>query len=82
VWPFQCFLTGAAVANVVYVGGRGAEAILPATVVGGGTGLMWGALIGAFVHERPLVYRAAAPTVRVMPVVAPGRVGVMASVHF
>jgi hypothetical protein len=76
------FLTGAAVTNIIFVGGFGPEAILPATVVGGGTGLMWGALIGAFVHERPLVYRAASPTVRVMPVLAPDRVGLMASVHF
>lgn len=76
------FLTGAAVTNIIFVGGFGPEAILPATVIGGGTGLLWGGLIGAFVHERPLVYRAPAPTVRVMPVVVPGRVGVMASVHF
>lgn len=76
------FLTGAAVGNLIFVGGLGPEAILPATVVGGGTGLMWGALIGALVHERQLVYPAAAPTVRVMPVLTPDRVGVMASVQF
>jgi hypothetical protein len=49
---------------------------------GGIVGLTYGAIIGAFVHERPLVYRAASPTVRVMPVLAPDRVGLMASVHF
>jgi hypothetical protein len=75
------FLTGAAAMNIAFAG-AGAEYILPATVVGGGAGLLGGALIGAFVHERPLVYRAAAPTVRVMPVLAPDRVGVMASVQF
>jgi len=75
------FLTGAAAMNIAFAG-AGAEYILPATVLGGGTGLLFGALIGAFVHERPLVYRAAAPTVRVMPVLAPDRVGVMASVQF
>jgi hypothetical protein len=76
------FVTGAAVTSLIFVAGLGPEAILPAMVVGGGTGLMWGALIGAFVHERPLVYRAAAPTVRVIPVLTPDRIGVMASVHF
>ena len=75
------FLTGAAAMNIVFAS-AGAGYILPATVVGGGVGLMWGALIGAFVHERPLVYPTAAPTVRVMPVLAPGRIAVMASVQF
>ena len=76
------FVTGAAVTSLIFVAGFGPEAILPSVVVGGGTGLMWGALIGAFVHERPLVYRAAAPTVRVIPMLTPDRIGVMASVHF
>jgi hypothetical protein len=52
------------------------------TVVGGGVGLTWGALIGAFFHEHPIVYRAAGPAVGVMPVFAPGRAGVMVSVGF
>ena len=80
------FLTGAAVTNIAtfiqFGSAFGRGGILPATVVGGGAGLMWGALIGAFVHERPLVYRAAAPTVRVMPVLTPDRIGVMGSVQF
>ena len=48
----------------------------------GGVGLLYGALIGAFVHERPVVYRAGGPTVRVIPVLAPDRAAVMALVHF
>jgi hypothetical protein len=76
------FLAGASLANLIFVSGGGTGFILPATVVGGGTGLMWGALIGAFVHERPLVYRATVPTVRVTPVLTPDRFGVMASIHF
>jgi hypothetical protein len=81
------FLAGAAIADIVIVSsGSGSDSvgagIVVGTVAGGGAGLIWGALIGAFVHERPLVYRAAAPTVRVMPVLAPNRIGVMASVRF
>jgi hypothetical protein len=51
-------------------------------VVGGGVGLTWGGIIGAFVHEHPVVYRAAAPTARVMPMVAPGRAGVTLALRF
>jgi hypothetical protein len=50
--------------------------------MGGVVGLVWGAVIGAFVHERPLVYRATAPTVRVVPVFTPSRAGVTLAVRF
>lgn len=82
------FLAGAAIADIAAISSSSgsdssvATGIFVGTVAGGGAGLMWGALIGAFVHERPLVYRAAAPTVRVLPVLTPDRVGVMASVRF
>ncbi len=82
------FLTGAAIADIAAVASSSGSdssvgtGIFVGTVAGGGAGLMWGALIGAFVHERPLVYRAAAHTVRVTPVLTPDRIGVMASVHF
>jgi hypothetical protein len=51
-------------------------------VAGGATGLIYGAVIGAFVHERPVVYRATVPTVGVSPVLGAGRCGVMLSVQF
>ena len=80
------FLAGAAIADIAAVSSDSRSdlsvGIFLGTVAGGGAGLIWGAIIGAFVHERPLVYRAAAPTVRVTPVLAPNRVGVMASVRF
>jgi hypothetical protein len=75
------FITGATAMNLAFAG-SGTGYIVPATVVGGGAGLMWGALIGAFLHERPLVYRPGAPTVLVLPVLAPDRTGVMASFQF
>ena len=54
-----------------------------AFIIGGaGGGAMWGAIIGAFVHERPLVYTSATPSVRVTPMVAPQHVGMLASVRF
>jgi hypothetical protein len=52
------------------------------TVAGGGAGLMWGAIIGALVHQRPVVYQAAAPTARLTPVFAPGRASVMFAARF
>lgn len=76
------FLAGAAVAIPA---GWNAEPQIPPVVLAGSAGvvgLLCGAAIGAFIHERPLVYRAAAPTVRVTPVLTPDRIGVMASVHF
>jgi hypothetical protein len=82
------FLAGAAIADIAAISSSSGSdssvgaGIFVGTVAGGGAGLIWGALIGAFVHERPLVYRAAAPTVRVTPVLTPDRIGVMASVHF
>jgi hypothetical protein len=80
------FLAGATIADIAFISSSGSDsvgaAIFVGTVAGGGAGLIWGALIGAFVHERQVVYSAAAPTVRVMPVLTPDPVGVMASVQF
>ena len=83
------FLSGAAVA-VTAMTTSGSESsefslgdqVFFGTVVGGGVGLTWGAIIGAFVHEHPVVYRAAAPTVRVTPMFAPGRTGVTLALGF
>ena len=82
------FLAGAAIADIAVISSSSGSdssvgtGIFLGTVAGGAAGLIWGALIGAFVHERPLVYRAAVPTVRVTPMLTPDRIGVMASVHF
>jgi hypothetical protein len=82
------FLTGAAVA-IGAMTTSGSESdwsfrdkIFFGTVAGGGAGLTWGAIIGAFLHERPVVYGAEAPTVHVMPVFAPGRAGVVLAAQF
>jgi hypothetical protein len=76
------FITGAVAGSILLASAYGAEAIVPATVVGGGTGLLYGALIGSFMHQRALVYQAGAPAVRVVPVVTPTGVGITASVRF
>jgi hypothetical protein len=82
------FLAGAAIADIAAISSSSGSdssvgaGIFVGTAAGGGAGLIWGALIGAFVHERPLVYRAATPTARVTPVLTPDRIGVTASVHF
>lgn len=83
------FIAGAAIADIGLVASRDAESeysvwdtLFLGTIAGGGAGLIWGAVIGAFVHERPIVYRAAAPTVRVMPAFAPGRAGAVLAVRF
>ena len=82
------FLTGAAVADIAMASSDSesdyslASKMFLGTVAGGGTGLVWGAIAGAFVHKRPVVYRAAGPTVRVIPVLAPDRAAVMTLVQF
>ncbi len=78
---------GAAAVMVVAAsaGKRGsgdADVTIPFFIAGAVGGLMWGSIIGAFVHERPLVYRSATPSVRVTPMVAPRHVGMLASVRF
>jgi hypothetical protein len=82
------FLTGATVA-IVAMTTSGSESdwsagdkIILGTVAGGGAGLAWGAIIGAVLHKSPVVYRAVAPTVHVIPVLAPARVGVMLAAQF
>lgn len=76
---------GAAVVGVGFGCAEGdsvAAAVLFGAVAGGTIGVLWGSIIGAFVHERPLVYRSATPKVRVTPMVAPQHVGMLASVRF
>jgi len=58
------------------------EKVFLGAVAGGGTGAIWGAIIGAFVHQRPVVYQKGRPTVLVLPLLSPRATGVMASVPF
>ena len=84
------FLAGAAIADIAALAASSSEEsgwstgdrIFLGTLAGGGAGLIWGGLIGALIHERTVVYLAAAPTVRVMPLLAPNRVGVMLAARF
>ena len=82
------FLTGAAVGiGAMTTSGSESEwssgdKIFLGTVAGGGAGLFWGAIIGAVLHERTVVYSAEPPTVHVMPVLAPGRAGVVFTARF
>jgi hypothetical protein len=82
------FLGGAALADIALLTASSSESdwstgdkIFLGTLAGGGAGLVWGGLIGAVIHERTVVYLAA-PTVRVLPVLAPDRVGVMLAARF
>jgi hypothetical protein len=82
------FLAGAAIADIAALTASSSEAgwstgdkIFLGTLAGGGAGLIWGGLIGAFIHERTVVYLAT-PTVRVLPLLAPDRVGVMLAARF
>ena len=82
------FLAGAAIADIAALTASSSESdwstgdkIFLGTLAGGGAGLIWGGLIGAFIHERTVVYLAA-PTLRVMPLLAPDRVGVMLAASF
>ena len=83
------FLAGAAIADIAALTASSSKSdwstgdkIFLGTLAGGGAGLIWGGLIGAFIHERTVVYLAAVPTVRVMPLLAPNRVGVMLAARF
>lgn len=83
------FLAGAAIADIAALTASSSdsdwstgEKIFLGTLAGGGAGLIWGGLIGAFIHERTIVYLAAAPTVRVMPLLAPDRVSVVLAARF
>ena len=82
------FLAGAAIADIAVLTASSSESdwsagdkIFLGTLAGGGAGLIWGGLIGAFIHERTVVYLAT-PTVRLMPLLAPDRVGVMLTARF
>jgi len=59
-----------------------ADKLVVGPLMGGLAGGFYGAIIGAFMHERHEVYRAGPRTVRVMPVIAPGRGGVVVSMQF
>ena len=83
------FLAGAAIADIASLTASSSKSdwstgdkIFLGTLAGGGAGLVWGGLIGAFIHERTVVYLAAAPKVSVMPLLAPNRVGVMLAARF
>ena len=82
------FLAGAAIADIALTASSSesdwstGDKIFLGTLAGGGAGLIWGGLIGAFIHERTVVYRAAGPTVRVMPLLASDRFGVMLAARF
>ena len=83
------FLVGAAVGSVVLLLSDdysdewtpGAALFLGA-IGGGAIGLQVGAVIGAFDHERRVVYRRAGPLVRVAPMLGPDRRGAMMSIQF
>jgi hypothetical protein len=83
------FLAGAAFADIASLTASSSKSdwstgdkIFLGTLAGGGAGLVWGGLIGALIHERTVVYLAAAPTVCVMPSLAPNRAGVMLAARF
>ena len=83
------FLAGAAIADISALTASRSESdwstgdkIFVGTLAGGGAGLIWGGVIGAFIHERTVVYRAVAPTVRMLPLLAPNRVGVRLAARF
>ena len=82
------FLAGAAIADIAALTASSSESdwstrdkVFLGTLAGGGAGLIWGGLIGAFIHERTVVYLAGA-RVRVVPLLAPDRVGVMLAARF
>jgi hypothetical protein len=60
------FLFGAAILDVMALtptssgGWSTGDRLAFGTLAGGGAGAIWGGIIGLFVHERPLVYRAPA----------------------
>jgi hypothetical protein len=83
------FLAGAAIADIAVLTASSSdsdwstgERIFFGTLAGGGAGLFWGGLIGAFIHERNVVYLRAAARVRVLPLLAPDRVSVMLAARF
>ena len=82
------FVAGAAVgASVLAASGSDSDyslgdRIVLGTLVGGGTGLVWGAIVGAFLHERPVLYLAPVATVRLVPAFSPHGVGVVLRAQF
>ena len=80
------FLGGALIADIGMLTSSSSEDVglwlVMGTLAGGAAGLLWGGLIGALMHERPVVYQAPEPTVRFIPVLGPGRAAVMLSARF
>jgi len=82
------FLAGAAVGSSALAASGSdsdysvGDRIFVGILAGGGTGLVWGAIIGAFLHERPVVYLAPVPTVRLLPAFSPHSVGVVLRAQF
>jgi hypothetical protein len=60
---------------------KGAGVFLSLTAAGG-AGLIWGALIGAFIHERPVIYPLGSSSVQLTPLVGPSGASLVASVRF
>ena len=62
-------------------GSDSGEKLAIGTVACGGFAL-WGAIIGTFMHDYPVVYQKPESTVHWLPVLAPHRIGVVAQIHF
>ena len=80
-------MVGAAILTIRWLADSDSDAsvgdkLVVGPLLGGLAGGFYGAIIGAFMHERHEVYRAGPRTVRVMPVIAPGRGGVVVSMQF
>jgi hypothetical protein len=60
---------------------KGAAVFLSLTAAGG-AGLVWGALIGAFLHERPVIYPLSNSSVQFTPVVGRSGASLVATVRF
>ena len=80
------FLGGAVIADIAVLASGSSEdagaRLLISTLAGGAAGLFWGGVMGAVIHERQVVYKAAEPTVRVVPVLSPGRAAVAVAARF
>lgn len=79
------FIGGATVATVAglssHTDSPGAQVFI-GVIAGGGAGLIWGAVIGSFFHEYPVVYQKPELTVHWLPVLTPHRIGLIANIHF
>jgi hypothetical protein len=79
------FIGGALLADIAVITSSSDDkgvGLFVGTLAGGGAGLLWGGVVGAFYHKRLVVYPASAPAVHLIPVLAPGRAGLMLSAGF